>query len=68
MNAYEVKADMVCLQLKKVCDPCLSASGVRFLRQCYTNLSTLYTGLGGKQLTSPVREHSTGSPLLKLRY
>jgi len=31
VNAYEVKAGMVCLQCKN-CDPCLSASVASFLR------------------------------------
>jgi len=30
VNAYEVKAGMVCLQCKKLCDPYLSASEVSF--------------------------------------
>jgi len=30
VNAYEVKAGMVCLQCKKMCDPYLSASEVSF--------------------------------------
>jgi len=49
VNAYEVKAGMVYLQGKKLCDPYLSASGVRFLRWGSIQIFVLFTFKAGKR-------------------